>query len=73
MPSPGVTASNNSHVFYSRRGNGPYYCWSYEEVNQRWKVSRVISQGFDAHHLSLATWKTVPETLQSRLTDHYLE
>ena len=73
VPAVDVTDSNSGHIFYSRRGNGPYYCWLYEEVKQKWNVSRVVSQSFDAHHLSLATWKTVPETLQSRLSDHYLE
>jgi hypothetical protein len=73
VPAPGGTSPGSGHVFYSRRGNGPYYCWLFEEVNQRWNVSRVISNSFDSHHLSLATWKTVPTTLQSRLSDHYLE
>jgi hypothetical protein len=69
--SPAVAGSGK--VFYSRRGNGPYYCWCYEETNQKWKVSRVLSHDFVVQPLSLATWKTVPSALQSRLSDHYLD
>lgn len=66
-------SSNGVKVYYSRRGNGPYYRWLYEDVKQRWKVSRVVSHEFNAQALSLATWKTVPTALQSRLSDHYLD
>ena len=73
VPVPGLTGSNNGDLFYSRRGNGPFYRWMYEQVKQRWNVSRVVSSDFNSHGLSLATWKTVPPALQSRLIDHYLD
>jgi len=73
VPTLSAARSNGSGVFYSRRGNGPYYCWLYEETNQKWNVSRVISHDFDLQPLSLATWKTVPVALQSRLGEHYLD
>jgi hypothetical protein len=73
VPVPKVTGSNNDDVFYSRRGNGPFYRWMFEQVKQRWNVSRVVSNDFNSHGLSLATWKTVPPALQSRLSDHYLD
>ena len=73
VPAAAVTGPHAGNVFYSRRGNGPYYCWLYEEVKQRWKVSRVISHDFDTQPLSLAAWKTIPTALQSRLSAHYLD
>ena len=73
VPALSIGGSISGHVFYSRRGNGPYYRWLYEEVKQRWNVSRVVSNDFNTHALSLATWKTVPAALQSRLSDHYLD
>jgi hypothetical protein len=73
VPALGATQSDDGKVFYSRRGNGPYYCWFYEEANQKWSVSRVISHDFEVQPLSLATWKTVPSALQSRLSDHYMD
>jgi hypothetical protein len=60
-------------VFYSRRGNGPYYRWLYEETLGQWRVSRVISTDFAPHSLSMASWKAVPAALQSKLGEHYLE
>lgn len=56
-------------VYYSRRGNGPYYRWLYGQETQAWTVSRVISH--DDLLLSLATWKTIPLTLRTRLSEHY--
>ena len=73
VPDLSGTGSNNGDVFYSRRGSGPYYRWMYEAVKQRWNVSRVVSIDFNTQALSLATWKTVPTALQSRLSDHYLD
>jgi len=73
VPVLNPTGYKNDDVFYSRRGNGPYYRWLYEAVKQRWNASRVVSNDFNAQTLSLATWKTVPAALQSRLSDHYLD
>ncbi len=60
-------------VFYSRRGNGPYYRWLYEETLGQWRVSRVVSTDFAPQSLSMASWKAVPAALQSKLGEHYLE
>jgi hypothetical protein len=68
----GVATTEDS-VFYSRRGDGPYYRWLFEEQAGKWRVSRVIDAAFTRQSLSLATWKNVPATLQTRLGEHYLE
>lgn len=60
-------------VFYSRRGNGPYYRWRFEEIIGQWRVTRVITPDFNPHSLSVATWKAVPVALQTRLGQHYME
>lgn len=60
-------------VYYSRRGNGPYYLWRYENVVGRWNVSRVISPDFSPQALSVTPWKAVPPGLQVRLSQHYME
>lgn len=60
-------------VFYSRRGEGPYYRWLYEANTAKWRVARVIDAAFTRQTLSLATWKNVPVALQTRLGEHYLE
>ena len=60
-------------VFYSRRGNGPFYRWLFEETAGQWRVSRVIAADFTPQSLSMASWKAVPAALQTRLGEHYLE
>jgi hypothetical protein len=60
-------------VFYSRRGDGPYYRWLYEATAAKWRVARVIDAAFTRQTLSLATWKNIPVALQTRLGEHYLE
>jgi hypothetical protein len=65
--------SSGADVFYSRRGDGPYYRWFFEETIGKWRAARVIDAAFIRQTLSLATWKTVPEALQTRLSEHYLE
>lgn len=59
-------------VFYSRRANGPLYCWRYEEKSGGWRGSRMQSD-LNFRHLSVASWKGVPAALQVRLGEHYLE
>jgi hypothetical protein len=66
-------ASSSNPVFYSRRGDGPYYRWLFEETVGKWRAARVVDAAFIRQTLSLATWKTVPEALQTRLGEHYLE
>ena len=60
-------------VFYSRRGNGPIYRWLYEEKLAHWRPSRMNTSDFNSHKLSNASWKSVPETLQAQLSQHYLD
>jgi hypothetical protein len=60
-------------VFYSRRADGPYYCWRYEEGAGRWRGSRVDLSDMHCKAFCLASWKTVPTALQARLNEHYLE
>ena len=58
-------------VFYSRRGNGPIYCWRYEEKGAHWRPLRM--HDINPHRLSNASWKSVPEKLQAQLGAHYLD
>ena len=60
-------------VFYSRRGNGPIYRWLYEEKLAHWRALRMNTSDFDSHKLTNASWKSVPETLQAQLGQHYLD
>jgi len=60
-------------VFYSRRSNGPYYCWRYEEKSKRWCGSRMHTFDFSLSELSVASWKGVPAALQAKLGEHYIE
>lgn len=69
----GTELRNGPEIFYSRRGNGPYYRWLYEEKAAQWRVSRVISADFTPQSLAMASWKVVPIALQTRLGEHYLE
>ena len=70
---PENAADPRDNVFYSRRGEGPYYRWLYEEKAGKWQAVRVIDAAVLRQTLSLAAWKTVPATLQTRLSEHYLE
>ncbi len=65
--------SRGDGVFYSRRDDGPYYCWHYEEELDRWTCSRVRPDDCTRSLLSLMTWKAVPVSLQAELYEHYLE
>lgn len=60
-------------VFYSRRGDGPFYVWRFEEKGGQWRSSRVNSGDVLLRELLMATWKTVPSALQTKLGEHYLE
>ena len=60
-------------VFYSRRDDGPFYRWCYEETVGQWRVSRVHSSEFSHRVLSTTNWKVVPVALQRSMGDHYQE
>lgn len=65
--------TKGERVFYSRRGNGPIYRWLYEEKLAHWRPRRMQTADVDSHKLSNASWKSVPETLQTELGKHYLD
>lgn len=67
----GEERANGEAVFYSRRGDGPIYCWRYETALSYWRVARMHSADIAPRELSVASWKSVPENLQVRLGEHY--
>ena len=69
----GTETSSGPGVFYSRRGEGPYYLWRYEEKVGQWRGSRVSSGDFAPRELLMASWKIVPSALQTKLSEHYLD
>jgi hypothetical protein len=69
---PAVTDAT-ARVFYSRRADGPYYLWRYEEKLGQWRVSRMQKRDVAPKPLSMASWKTVPPALQVKLGEHYME
>lgn len=71
-PAPANKISGRG-VFYSRRENGPYYCWRFEEKSGRWHGFRMQNAELNFSYLSVASWKGVPEELQAKLGEHYME
>lgn len=69
----GAETRSGSGVFYSRRGDGPYYLWRFEEKLGQWRGSRVSSTDFAPRELLMASWKIVPSALQTKLGEHYLD
>lgn len=68
-----TNAQNGQRVFYSRRADGPYYRWHYQDEFGRWHGSRVHLSNLTLRVLSIASWETVPKALQVKLGEHYLE
>lgn len=68
-----VNARGGPRMFYSRRADGPFYCWFYIKKFERWQVSRVHLSRLDLKALCVASWKLIPTALKARLIDHYLE
>ncbi len=68
-----VTAEVHSGrtVFYSRREDGPFYRWSYNDDQRLWHVDRVLKSGVSAKMLSSKPWKDVPTGLQRSIVEHY--
>ncbi|HEY8188804.1 MAG TPA: hypothetical protein VIF64_22245 [Pyrinomonadaceae bacterium] len=60
-------------IFYSRRGSGPIYRWLYEKKLAHWRVLRMDPNHVNFHQLNNTSWKSVPETLQAQLGQHYLD
>jgi hypothetical protein len=70
---PVAGTRNGPVVFYSRRGEGPYYLWRFEEKLGNWRGSRVNLTDFAPRELLMASWKIVPSALQTKLGEHYLD
>jgi hypothetical protein len=62
-----------AHVFYSRRSEGPYYRWCYEQEPNKWRAARVHGNRFSTDTLCIWRWKDVPAALKTSLIDHYSE
>jgi len=58
-------------VFYSRREDGPYYRWSYDDSLSAWQVGRVLRSGVSSKALTTAPWKVIPARLQRSIVEHY--
>jgi hypothetical protein len=65
---PGARAA-----FYSRRADGPFYRWLYEEEIGSWRFSRVHLSKLSLRVLCVTSWGAVPTALRARLGEHYLE
>ena len=60
-------------VFYSRRDNGPFYVWRYDQAQATWRPSRINTADVILQTVSSATWKSLPHSLRARLGEHYIE
>lgn len=59
-------------VFYSRRSDGPFYRWSYDDVLCNWQSARLlISAGVSVRMLATTPWKSIPTHLQRSIVEHY--
>ncbi len=58
-------------VFYSRREDGPFYRWAFDDALREWRVGRVLNSAITAKDLTLATWKKLPVALQRSMVEHY--
>ena len=65
----GADSSTPHGVFYSRRGEGPFYRWHYEAEDDRWCGSRVHLVA-KPRSFRMAQGR-VPPTLRTRLLEHY--
>src|SRR2546429_7507723 len=67
----GAETRRTRSVFYSRREDGPYYRWVYDDTIRQWRVGRVMKSATLAKTLLAAAWKTLPVTLQKSIVEHY--
>jgi len=58
-------------IFYSRRADGPYYRWWYDDSLEHWRAARVQVDDFPTTPLCASSWKNIPVALQGSLIDHY--
>jgi hypothetical protein len=68
-----VGVGGDQSVFYSRRADGPYYRWSYEQTMEQWRSVRVHSAELPHLTFCIWPWKNVPRSLQRSLGEHYVE
>jgi hypothetical protein len=66
-------AEGGISAFYSRKGGGPFYQWLYDDKLGVWRCSRMDSSPLTPKMFSLATWKSLPTSLRTRLSEHYIE
>ncbi len=67
-----IAENINGHlVFYSRREDGPFYRWVFDDALTEWRVGRVMNSAITPKNLTLATWKGLPVTLQRSMAEHY--
>lgn len=69
----GADESGGHARFYSRRADGPYYCWLYGGRAGHWQVDRVHLPDLALRTLRVTSWKAVPPELQAKMIEHYLE
>jgi hypothetical protein len=61
------------NVFYSQREHGPVYRWQYEKHLASWQAARIDVSDWGSHELCNVRWQTIPQELQARLSEHYIE
>ena len=66
-------AEGGISAFYSRKGGGPFSQWLYDDNLGVWRCSRMDSSPIAPKMFSLATWKSLPTSLRTRLSEHYIE
>ena len=66
-------SDNRIAAFYSRKGGGPFYQWQYDDKLAVWRCSRLNCSPLTPHEFCTATWKSLPLSLQARLSEHYIE
>ena len=66
-----VETAGGCTVFYSRRKDGPYYRWSYDNDLSAWHAGRLLSSGISPKALTTTTWKGIPVRLQRSIVEHY--
>lgn len=66
-----VEACGGRCVFYSRREDGPFYRWSYDDRLGGWLVGRVLKPGLSPKMLVPVIWKNVPSELKRSIAGHY--
>jgi hypothetical protein len=69
----GVGPTLEPAVFYSRRADGPYYRWRFEQKSEQWRFRRVQPTVLMLKALRIAHWEGTPPALQKKLAEHYFE